>query len=73
MTGNTKRKILILLGLVMIITMIIAASLPQLELQPGMPPPKLQGGQVVVASTKEEPSIAVPIKKLCQLMNRVVG
>jgi len=68
MAGNTKQKILILLGLVMIITMIIAASLPRLELQPGMPPPKLQGGQVVVASTKEEPSIAVPIKKFASVL-----
>lgn len=49
MTGNTKRKALILLGMIILFTMIVAASLPQLELQPGMPFPRLQGGQVVAA------------------------
>jgi hypothetical protein len=61
MTGNTKRGILNLLGLVMITTMMIAASLPQLELQPGMPSPRLQGGQVVVAPTKENPFVAISV------------
>ena len=48
MTGSVKRNTLILLGLVVIITIIIAASLPQLELQPGMPLPKLENNQVVI-------------------------
>ena len=53
MTGSTKRKTLILLGLVMIITMITAASQPQLELQPGMPLPRLENNQVMAAPVNE--------------------
>jgi hypothetical protein len=68
MTYSTKRKALILLGLVMLVTVIIAASLPQLELKPGMPPPKIEGGQVVVAPIEKEPSIAVPIKKFAAVL-----
>ena len=63
MTGSTKRKTLILLGLVMIITMVIAASLPQLQLQPGMPLPRLQGGNVVAPPVEEEPIEAIPVSK----------
>jgi hypothetical protein len=48
MTGSAKRNTLITLGLVTIITIIIAASLPQLELRPGMPLPKLENDQVVI-------------------------
>jgi hypothetical protein len=48
MTASVRRNTLILLGLVTIITMIIAASLPRLELRPGMPLPKLENDQVVI-------------------------
>ena len=54
MTYSAKRKALIFLGLVMVITMIIAASLPQLQLQPGMPLPSLSNGQVKAAQAKED-------------------
>ena len=62
MTGSVKRKTLILLGLVMIITAIIAASLPQLELQPGMPLPKVENDQVV-APTEAEPVALISANK----------
>jgi hypothetical protein len=61
MTGSTKRKTLILLGVVMLITMMIAASLPQLELQPGMPFPRLQDGQVVAAPTEEAQPVSISV------------
>jgi hypothetical protein len=54
MTGSTKRKTLILLGLVVIITMMIAAGLSQLELRPGMPLPSVDQGQVVISPEKQE-------------------
>ena len=38
MIYSTKRKTLILIGLVTIVTVIIATGLSQLELQPGIPP-----------------------------------
>ncbi len=60
MTGNTKRKTLILLGLVILITMMIAANLPQLEFQPGMPPPRLEHGQVVAVPIEEDQSVSIP-------------
>lgn len=54
MTGHTKRKTFILLGVVILITMMIAANLPLLEFQPGMPLPRLEHGQVVAAPAVEE-------------------
>ena len=64
MTGSAKRKTLILLGLVLIITVMIAASLPQLELQPGMPLPQLVNNQVVIAPIEEEPAASVTLYDL---------
>lgn len=46
----------------MIITAIIAASLPQLELQPGMPLPKVENDQVV-APTEAEPVALISANK----------
>jgi hypothetical protein len=68
MTGSTKHNALILLGLVMIITVIIAASLPQLELQPGMPVPRLENSQVVLAPTEEEPLVAISINEFFKVL-----
>jgi len=59
MTGNTKRKTLILLGVVILITMMIAANLPQLEFQPGMPLPRLEHGQVVAVPIEEDQSVSI--------------
>jgi hypothetical protein len=64
MTDSTKQKTLILIGMVILVTTVIAAGLPQLQLQPGMPIPRLQGGDVVVASAAREPIAVVPISKL---------
>lgn len=61
MTYSVKRKTLILLGLVMLVTVIIAANLSQLELKPGMPLPKLENDQVVLAPIEEEPLVAISV------------
>jgi hypothetical protein len=63
MTGSARRNTLILLGLVMIITGIIAASLPRLELQPGMPLPRLVDNQVVSLPTAAQPLMAISVSK----------
>jgi hypothetical protein len=63
MTGSVKRKVLILLGAVMFVTMMIAASLPNLELKPGMPLPRLESNQVVIMPTEDEPMQAMAINK----------
>jgi hypothetical protein len=67
MTGSTKQKTLILLGLVIFIVMMIAASLPQLELQPGMPLPRLQHGQVIAAKSEAE-NVSVSVNKFAALV-----
>lgn len=54
MTPSTKRKTLIVLGMVTFIVMMIAASLPKLKLQPGMPLPRLQHGQVIAPKNEDE-------------------
>jgi hypothetical protein len=59
MTGSTKRTVLFLVALIMLITMTIAASLPQLNLQRGMPLPQVNDGQVVAAPAPEEPPFPV--------------
>jgi hypothetical protein len=63
MQGNARRKALILVGLEMIIMMIIAASLPRLTLQPGMPIPRLENNQVVVVQVESEPIAAISAAK----------
>jgi hypothetical protein len=63
MTGSTKQKTLLLLGLVMLLTVMIAASLPQLELQPGMPLPRFENSRVVVAPVEEEAFAVISISK----------
>jgi Domain of unknown function (DUF4129) len=64
MTDNARRNSLILLGLVMILIMIIASSLPQLELQPGVPPPRLENNQVVISPAEAGPIVAITINKI---------
>jgi len=63
MIDSTKRKTLIVFGVVVIITMLIAASLSQLELQPGMSLPRLQSGQVVAPPAQETPLVDISINK----------
>jgi hypothetical protein len=68
MTGNAKKKILVLLGLVMIITVIIAASLPQLELQPGLPLPDIENNLVVIPPGDLVPSVTLQVSELVKVL-----
>ena len=63
MTNSAKRKALIFLGLIMVITMIIAASLSQLQLQPGMPLPRFSNGQVMAAPDKGDQFVSISASK----------
>jgi hypothetical protein len=67
MIGSTKRKTLIVLGLVTFIVMMIAASLPQLEFQPGMPLPRLQHGQVI-APTNEDEIVSISVNRFAVVL-----
>jgi hypothetical protein len=68
MTGNAKRRTLILLGLVMIITVMIAASLPQVELGPGMPLPSLEQGQVVISPDEQELPVVFQVSEVFKVI-----
>jgi hypothetical protein len=68
MKGSAKRNALILLGLVMVITVIIATSLSQLEFQPGMPLPRLEGKWVVITPTEAEPLEAIQISEFFKIL-----
>lgn len=72
MTYGTKRKTLILLGLVVMTTIIIAASLPQLELQPGMPLPRLNNGQLVAPPTEVDAPAVISVNKFLIILIAVV-
>lgn len=63
MTSSTKRKTLIFLGLVMITTVLIAAGLPQLKLQPGMPLPSIEHGRLVTTQIGAVPLVTITISQ----------
>ncbi len=63
MTGSIKRNTLFLIGLVMIVTTVIAASLPQLELQRGMPLPALENNQVVIPPVEARPFQSISVNR----------
>jgi hypothetical protein len=63
MTNKGKRKVLMLFGLAVLLTMMIAASLPQLELQPGMPLPSFENGEVMLAPIAEEPLAVISVSE----------
>ncbi len=68
MTGSAKRKTLVLLGLVITITVLIAASLSQLDLQPGMPLPSVDNGQVVISPDRQELPVVLSISDVLKVV-----
>lgn len=72
MTGSAKRKALILLGLVMIITVIIAASLSQMELRPGMPLPSVNSSQVVISPDEQVQPVVFPVSEVFKVLFALV-
>jgi hypothetical protein len=69
MTGSTRRTALLLVTVIMLITMMIAASLPRLDLQPGMPLPRVSDGQVVAAAAAAEtPFPVISINKFAVVL-----
>ena len=68
MTGSTKRKTIVLLGLVILLTMLVAANLQKLEFQPGMPLPRLEQGQLVAGPIEEAPFVSMPAPKFILIL-----
>jgi hypothetical protein len=72
MTGSTKRKAIVLLGLVILLTMLVAANLQKLEFQTGLPLPRLEQGQLVAVPNAESPSIYMSAPKFILILIAVV-
>ena len=60
MDGGKPRTLLYLL-LAGMLTILIAAALPRLELHPGLPLPRLESSQWVFPPSEELPAVAVPV------------
>jgi hypothetical protein len=72
MTGSTKRKTTVLLGLVILLTMLVAANLQKLEFQPGMPLPRLEQGQLVAVPIAEAPSVSISAPRFILILIALV-
>jgi hypothetical protein len=59
MTGSAKRNTILFLGLVILLTILLAANLQRIEFQPGMPLPRLEQGQLVAAPVEEAPFVSI--------------
>lgn len=68
MTGSTKRKTIVLLGLVILLTMLVAGNLQKLEFQPGMPLPQLEKGQLVAVPIEEAPFVSISAPKFILIL-----
>ena len=71
MNDEVRRKALIFLLIVAVLTVLIAAGLPQLRLQPGIPLPKLQndGG---AGQTPLEPPVTISVSTLFKIILAVI-
>lgn len=63
MTVKAKRNALILLCLVMVITLIMAASLPSLEFEPGMPLPHIDDSLIILQDSGSAVVESVPVNQ----------
>lgn len=72
MTSNQKKKAMVFLGLCVLITAVLAISLSQMELQPGLPSPLLEGYHILVPeyaqSDGTDPSIFPLILRLLGIL-----
>ena len=72
MSDDAKRKRLLFLLLAASLMVLIAAALPQLELQPGIPLPKWDGGGTP-SSIESEPDVSISINTFFKALLEVVG
>ena len=61
MTSNQQKLALIFLGLSVFITALLAASLSQMELKPGLPAPFLEGYQIVLPEYDQSDDITLEV------------
>jgi hypothetical protein len=72
MTGRVKRKTLMLLGLVMILTVMIASGLSQLQLRPGMPLPSLNNSQVTIPVEEHVEPVVFQVNEVLKVLLALV-
>ena len=69
MTGRIKRQILIMITAAALFILILDAALPHLDLQPGMPLPSLNNGEIYTAPSGNEPiSASVSVNLFFQVL-----
>lgn len=61
MHKGIKKKVLFFIGLLCLISILLAVSLPILTLQPGLPLPELQSGKIIAKSMQGGDSLAIQI------------
>jgi hypothetical protein len=67
---KNKRNALIFLGLAVLLTVLLAGSLSQVEFQPGLPPPVLQGRNLILP---EAPQPLIPVQSTNYFRIYLVG
>ena len=61
MTSNQKRRAIIVLGLSVLVTILFATSLSQMEIKPGLPAPLLEGYHFIVPKSDVSSRIDLPV------------
>ncbi len=61
MTGDQKKKAIIYLGLCGLMMILFSISLSQMQLQPGLPSPLLEGSHIVVTGSSQSRLINLPV------------
>jgi Domain of unknown function (DUF4129) len=72
MSDDAKRKRLIFLLLAASLMVLIAAALPQLELKPGIPLPKWEGG-TLLSPIDSQPNVTISLSTFFKALLEVVG
>jgi len=68
---ETRRSALIFLLVSLILTVLIAAGLPQLKFKPGMPIPSFDNGQAALTSADESP-VGLPLSAFAGILSLIV-
>ncbi len=68
MAAEQKRKALIYLLCALGVTILIAMALPRLRLEPGMPMPSFENGEVAAAPAPNEPPVGMPISSFLKML-----
>ncbi len=68
MTDDAKKKALLFFFLALIATILIGAGLPRLKLQPGLPLPSFEGGEIIAPKTESVPLVHIQVSDLFKIL-----